>query len=632
MRRGMKMKKFMKSISWMVILCMLTAVMPAYAAGGDRVEISFCVGDDTLMINGEAVQVEKPYVVGVGVTLVPLRVITEAFGATVEWIAETETINLSYPEAEIVLQIGNPAAIVNGNEQQLLAAPELTENGFTVVPLRFISETFGAEVGYDESTERITVVKEKLIVDENQGIAEGGIRTKKIGDSYYNWSMDNPVDTWMERSFDGTKTTFHYDDKNSIKVEILKPSADMNFDKIYLSMQELFKDSTLIKAEKNAAKQYMHFQGKSASEFEDMHIYMMGGRLYVCGGVFDVENTKIREEAFDIIKTFRCYYTGDDIHDLSDAEEGMRHFESKEMKISFDIPADFYRINSENVINVFEFARLHGDDNVSNIKLGIYSKSEDGSAKDLAEKDFQNNKNGINGDLAKFGAIVQKQYSSVGGYEYSYTVNASEEQSQTKDMFFELGDYVYNVRIKLKGTDDKEIINKILDSITADVLDADEVGLLKRNIIEYEGSRTIEGAGWSLEVPNEYDFKLYEPDDIFLLSSRKAGIYIYFEAQYGQYASMGRLEQVITYKEDDIKEEAGEEVIRSTMTVMKGRERYVELIWSVDDPLRGKLIKTIVSSLIGECWVYFEVIYPELAYSDYNIEQVEKMITSLKLE
>lgn len=151
------MKKVILTAFILSILCLFALNVSA----SERVEITFCVGESTLSINGEEVTVEKPYVVGEGVTLVPLRVITEAFGAKVEWVADTKTIMMFGENKSIVLQINNPQAWVDGEESTLLSAPELTKNGFTMVPLRFISETFGATVEYDEATKKITVIKEK---------------------------------------------------------------------------------------------------------------------------------------------------------------------------------------------------------------------------------------------------------------------------------------------------------------------------------------------------------------------------------------------------------------------------------------------------------------------------------------
>lgn len=125
----------------------------------DSVSVSFNVGSSIININGNKVEVEKPYVVGTGVTLVPIRVISEAFGAKVDWNGETKTVKVACNDITIEIAIGSKTATVNGEEKELEETPELTENGFTMIPLRFISENLGAEVGYDDATQAITVFK-----------------------------------------------------------------------------------------------------------------------------------------------------------------------------------------------------------------------------------------------------------------------------------------------------------------------------------------------------------------------------------------------------------------------------------------------------------------------------------------
>ncbi len=125
----------------------------------ESVRVEFSIGDSMIGINGEMVEVEKPYIVGEGVTLVPIRVISESFGAEVNWDGETKTVTVKLADTEIIVTIDSKVAIVNGEEMELEEAPELTENGFTMIPLRFISEKLGAEVGYIHETQTITVEK-----------------------------------------------------------------------------------------------------------------------------------------------------------------------------------------------------------------------------------------------------------------------------------------------------------------------------------------------------------------------------------------------------------------------------------------------------------------------------------------
>lgn len=141
-----------------VTMVVLSAAFPVFAEN-NNVEIAFRVGDSILEINGTYVDVEKPYITSEGTTLVPIRVISEAFGADVEWDGDTKTITVDYNDNNIVLQIDSKTSTVNGSIETLEEAPQLTENGYTMIPLRFISENLGAIVGYDDTAQIITVSK-----------------------------------------------------------------------------------------------------------------------------------------------------------------------------------------------------------------------------------------------------------------------------------------------------------------------------------------------------------------------------------------------------------------------------------------------------------------------------------------
>lgn len=120
--------------------------------------LSFKVGSSVLNINGTEVEVEAPYIAGEGVTLVPMRVIAETFGAEVAWDGETKSVEVKDGETTIKITIGSKTATVNGEEKELEEAPEIT-NDTSMIPLRFISEELGAEVKWDGETSSINVVK-----------------------------------------------------------------------------------------------------------------------------------------------------------------------------------------------------------------------------------------------------------------------------------------------------------------------------------------------------------------------------------------------------------------------------------------------------------------------------------------
>lgn len=80
--------------------------------------------------------------------LVPLRTIFEALGAQVQWHGETNSITAVKGDVSITLQIGSKVAIKNGNVIYL-DVPARAINNRTLVPLRFVSEAFGAQVNWD---------------------------------------------------------------------------------------------------------------------------------------------------------------------------------------------------------------------------------------------------------------------------------------------------------------------------------------------------------------------------------------------------------------------------------------------------------------------------------------------------
>ena len=93
-----------------IVFCTVFCAFSVCAAEGD-VEIRFSVGDSTLSINGEEVTVTTPYVVE-GTTLVPVRVITEAFGAEVSWNDAEQSVTINYRDVVIKLAIGNKTAYI----------------------------------------------------------------------------------------------------------------------------------------------------------------------------------------------------------------------------------------------------------------------------------------------------------------------------------------------------------------------------------------------------------------------------------------------------------------------------------------------------------------------------------------
>ncbi len=99
-----------------------------------------------------------PVILPPGRTFVPIRFISEAFGAEVSWDSETQSVRIYLPakEVRITLQINNKIAKLNNDVVTLDAPPTILQSR-TFVPLRFIAEAFGAQILWDGGKQQITI-------------------------------------------------------------------------------------------------------------------------------------------------------------------------------------------------------------------------------------------------------------------------------------------------------------------------------------------------------------------------------------------------------------------------------------------------------------------------------------------
>jgi hypothetical protein len=122
----------------------------------ETIVIVLTIGSKAMMIDGKSQEMDVAPFIRNGRTMVPIRAIAEAFGAEVEWKPATETVEIRLGDLFISMQIGNPVAMV-GKKVTSLDSPPIIENGRTFVPLRFIAESFGAEVEWIAETRTIVI-------------------------------------------------------------------------------------------------------------------------------------------------------------------------------------------------------------------------------------------------------------------------------------------------------------------------------------------------------------------------------------------------------------------------------------------------------------------------------------------
>ena len=108
----------------------------------------------SVTLNGKKIEFDQKPLIKNDRTLVPLRKIFEALGASVEWDQQNKTVTATKDGTLIMLTVGKNILFKNGKTSNIDIAPEVI-NDRTMVPVRVISESFGCNVEWDQ--ENLTV-------------------------------------------------------------------------------------------------------------------------------------------------------------------------------------------------------------------------------------------------------------------------------------------------------------------------------------------------------------------------------------------------------------------------------------------------------------------------------------------
>jgi hypothetical protein len=108
----------------------------------------------TVIVNGQPLYLNPGPIERAGRVFVPLRGIFERLGASV--VYQAGTINATKGRTTVSLQIGSTQATVDGQPQYLDVAPFIV-GATTYVPLRFVAQSLGANVNWDNATRVVTI-------------------------------------------------------------------------------------------------------------------------------------------------------------------------------------------------------------------------------------------------------------------------------------------------------------------------------------------------------------------------------------------------------------------------------------------------------------------------------------------
>ena len=110
-------------------------------------------------VNDEKVILDTAPIICKDRTFVPIRFISESLGADVNWIEDKREVIVTNDDITIHLYIDKDYAFINGKRVQIYAAPYIN-NSSCLVPIRFIAEALDFVVLWGGSeTKKITILK-----------------------------------------------------------------------------------------------------------------------------------------------------------------------------------------------------------------------------------------------------------------------------------------------------------------------------------------------------------------------------------------------------------------------------------------------------------------------------------------
>lgn len=125
----------------------------------EGIEIILTINKPTMLVNDTETNIDEEGTVPVIIndrTLLPVRAVVEAMGGSVEWNGNSRTVTLTKNEDTIRLTIDSDKAFLNDDSITLDTAPIII-NERTMLPIRFIAESFNFNVEWNEQAQEVII-------------------------------------------------------------------------------------------------------------------------------------------------------------------------------------------------------------------------------------------------------------------------------------------------------------------------------------------------------------------------------------------------------------------------------------------------------------------------------------------
>ncbi|WP_204758286.1 copper amine oxidase N-terminal domain-containing protein [Heliomicrobium gestii] len=193
-----------------------------------------------VLLDGRELFFDVPPIIENGRILVPVRAIFEELGANLTWKGITQPIIASKGNTTIELQVGSYTSFKNG-KQIILDVPPRVINDRTLVPLRFVSEALDAEVNWNSYTHTVSINSQvseppsyKLPISEKKTTQTEEIETPSLPADYSSSSsMQKPtqtkeIETWSLPPDNNSSSTQQKNSQNNESGSTGSPNTNVD--------------------------------------------------------------------------------------------------------------------------------------------------------------------------------------------------------------------------------------------------------------------------------------------------------------------------------------------------------------------------------------------------------------------
>lgn len=117
-----------------------------FTAAQEKMTIIMGINSNKMLVNGQLKQIDTTPVISDNRTFVPLRALSEGFGAKVDFKDADQSVTITLGDKVVAMKNGDKTYTINGVAKTMDVAPYINNDSRIMVPVRFVAEALGFKV------------------------------------------------------------------------------------------------------------------------------------------------------------------------------------------------------------------------------------------------------------------------------------------------------------------------------------------------------------------------------------------------------------------------------------------------------------------------------------------------------